>query len=112
VAHASLIFASYQPSTTRTGSPTPVDASPADQRHRSRVLRYVLVNDACLKVDAYCATCRVRIGKTYVREIIGSRSTFCSFACYRCAAETPMLHPEGGREENLFTASQGHGETK
>jgi hypothetical protein len=77
----------------------------------SGVLRYVLVNDACLKVDAHCATCRTRIGTTYLRDI-GSRSTFCGFGCYRSAGEKPMLLLEGSRAVNLIAASQAMRETK
>jgi hypothetical protein len=101
VAHASLVFASPRSWVTRTGSPTPLDAPAIDQARRSRVLRYVLVNEARLKVDAYCPACRIRIGETYVREI-GSRKTFCSFSCYRCSAEQPTPQEAAAQQRTAY----------
>ena len=90
------------------------DSSKRDARTRnacrSSALRYVLVNDANLKTQAYCAGCGTKIGQCYVRET-GSRIVFCDFACYRCALEklTPRLAGSGA---NLFAVSQRYGETK
>ena len=49
-------------------------------------MRCILVNDAYLKADAYCAHCRSKIGEQYVRQI-GSRVLFCDFDCYQRATD-------------------------
>jgi hypothetical protein len=59
---------------------------------KTGVLRCVLVNDANLKLPAYCTECRAAIGESYVRAIAG-RSFFCSLGCYRRAAEGAKLLP-------------------
>lgn len=53
------------------------------------MIHCILVNDAYLKADAYCAQCRSKIGAQYVRQI-GSRFLFCDSDCYQCATETPV----------------------
>ena len=72
-------------------------------------LRYVIVNDANLKSQTYCAECGTNIGQRYIRKI-DSRSVFCDVACYRCAMEKPMSC-FGGEGANLFAASHRQGET-
>lgn len=49
-------------------------------------MRCILVNDANLKADTYCAYCRSQIGDSYAREI-GSKFIFCDYDCYRCATQ-------------------------
>jgi hypothetical protein len=51
-------------------------------------MRCILVNDANLKTDAYCAQCGKPIGASYVRKI-GNKFLYCDFNCYRCATEIP-----------------------
>lgn len=66
--------------------PTPPDLpSPALSQRQARErlsLRCILVNEARLKTDTYCAACGERIGSSYVRQI-GTRKTFCDFGCYQ-----------------------------
>jgi hypothetical protein len=85
------------------GPPSPNTTSKRNT-DESSVLRYILVNDANLKTQAYCAQCGTKIGQQYVRET-GSRSVFCDFACYGCVVEkwAPCL---GGSEERKFVCSE------
>jgi hypothetical protein len=57
-------------------------------------MRCILVNDAYLKADAYCAHCRSKIGEQYVRQI-GSGVLFCDFDCYQCATD-PLVDLQSG----------------
>lgn len=110
VANGSLILWHSGP-TARCASSPDIPALSKRTTCDSSVLRYVLVNDANLKTQAYCSTCGTKIGQRYVRKT-GSRSMFCDFACYRCAVEEPVSHLGAGAPTNLFAASQCHGETK
>jgi hypothetical protein len=58
-------------------------------------MRCILVNDANLKTEAYCAYCRRKIGDSYAREI-DSRFLYCDYACYRGATEQLLLGPLDG----------------
>jgi hypothetical protein len=53
-------------------------------------MRCVLVNDANLKAEACCTSCRRKIGDRYIREI-GSRYLYCDYACYRRGTATTAL---------------------
>jgi hypothetical protein len=110
VADGSLIL---WPSAPTAGFASSLETSAASRRDSggSSLLRYVLVNDANLKTQAYCAECGTKIGQHYVRETGGSRSVFCDFACYCCAAENPAPTAAAG-SANLFAASRRLGETK
>jgi hypothetical protein len=57
-------------------------------------MRCILVNDAYLKADAYCAHCGSRLGEQYVRQI-GSGVLFCDFDCYQCATD-PLVDLQSG----------------
>ena len=50
-------------------------------------MRCIIVNDAYLKAEAFCAHCGNRIGESYVREI-GSRLTYCDYRCYGVALKS------------------------
>jgi hypothetical protein len=50
-------------------------------------MRCIIVNDAYLKTEAFCAHCGNKIGESYVREI-GSRLIYCDFRCYGVAFKT------------------------
>lgn len=104
------------PSASTAGSPSSSDIPVASNRDTfdssdSSVPRYVLVNDANLKTQAYCAQCSAEIGQHYVRAM-GSRSVFCGFTCYCCAAERSAYCFGDTKSANLFATSQRHGETK
>ncbi len=58
-------------------------------------MRCILVNDAYLKTEAYCAYCRKKIGDSYAREI-DSRFLYCDYECYRRTAELLILSPADG----------------
>jgi hypothetical protein len=47
-------------------------------------MRCIVVNDAYLKAEAFCAHCGNRISESYVREI-GSRLIYCDYRCYGVA---------------------------
>jgi len=53
-------------------------------------MRCVLVSEANLKAETYCAYCRKKIGDSYAREI-GSRYVYCDYDCYRQAAAIPVV---------------------
>jgi hypothetical protein len=55
-------------------------------------MRCILVSNANLKADTYCACCRKKIGDSYAREI-GSRYIYCDYDCYRGAAEAQIAAP-------------------
>jgi hypothetical protein len=47
-------------------------------------MRCIIVNDAYLKAEAFCAHCGNRIGESYVRKI-GSGLIYCDYRCYAVA---------------------------
>jgi hypothetical protein len=49
-------------------------------------MRCIIVNDAYLKAEAFCAHCGNRIGESYVREI-GSLLIYCDYRCYAVAVK-------------------------
>ena len=97
--NGSLILCPSAPTGDPASSP---DTTSKRNTHKSSVLRYVLVNDANLKTQAYCAQCSTMIGQQYVRGT-GSRSVFCDFVCYRCAVEKPECCLGGGGSQ-IFCA--------
>jgi hypothetical protein len=52
-------------------------------------MRCIIVNDANLKAEAFCAHCGGRIGNGYVREI-GSHLTYCDYRCYSVAFKSSV----------------------
>jgi len=52
-------------------------------------MRCIIVNDAYLKADAFCAHCGNRIGENYVREI-GTRLIYCDYRCYGVALRSSV----------------------
>jgi hypothetical protein len=55
-------------------------------------MRCIIVNDAYLKSQTFCAHCGNRIGESYVRKI-GSGLIYCDYRCYGVAhkASAPAL---------------------
>jgi hypothetical protein len=91
------------PSASTASSASLPDIPAAPNANTCALPRYVLVNDANLKIQAHCAQCGTEIGQGYVRAI-GSRSVFCALACYLSAAEK-LVPRFGGSSANLFAAS-------
>jgi hypothetical protein len=52
-------------------------------------MRCIIVNDAYLKAEAFCAHCGNRIGGSYVREI-DTRLIYCDYRCYGVALKTSI----------------------
>jgi hypothetical protein len=50
-------------------------------------MRCIIVNDAYLKAEAFCAHCGNRIDESYVREI-DSRLIYCDYRCYAVALKS------------------------
>ncbi|HTV27856.1 MAG TPA: hypothetical protein VMF32_08745 [Xanthobacteraceae bacterium] len=53
-------------------------------------MRSIIVNDAYLKAQAFCAHCGNRIGKGYVREI-ANRLIYCDYRCYGVAVKVSTV---------------------
>jgi hypothetical protein len=79
-----------------------ISASSVRLARNSPVVRYVLVNDANLKTNVCCAQCGTKIGQHYVRDT-GSRSVFCDYVCYICAADKAT---SGGIGEYKFVCGE------
>ena len=90
------------PSAPTGGPPSPNTTSKRNTDELT-VLRYILVNDANLKIQTYCVQCGTKIGQQYVRKT-SSRSVFCDFACYRCVVEKWGTLP--GRQERKFVCGE------
>ncbi len=56
-------------------------------------MRCVVVNEANLKAEAFCAHCAEKIGDRYLREI-RTRLIYCDYHCYSVAVESAILTPQ------------------